>query len=687
MGVCRFAVALFAFVALALVAGRAHALTRDEIAAMVEPPYQLGEAVNDKGVHEIVNLDGAPAGYVFETEPLAPFPGFSGAPINVLVTLDREGRFINAELVSHNEPIFVSGLGQAPFHAFIAQYKGLSIHDAISITQPYGKKEAASGRVYLDGVTKATASVRIAHESIMAAAFAVAREKMQGLKTGPPPFPDPDYRETLTWDDLVREGIAKRFTVSNRAIDEAFAGSEWEDDDPQACAAPDEAYVDLWIVDLGPPAVAEAVLEPDSLKSLRSFLSVYGNDEPVLLIEAGRHPLVGEDFTRNTVPDRVSAEQNGLPVALRDSDRLIELKPGVPRGEALILRTDRRAGFDPTAEWTLQLTAVREHGSFMPTVGARVLATTYAMPARFYATAPGAEPPLPAWREALGNRAADVAVLAVFLAALCAALLLAMNRLAAHPRYPVIRLGVLAITTGFVGWWGQGQLSVATPLAVLRSAASGQSLAFLLYDPFSLLLWAVVIVSFVAWGRGLFCGWLCPFGAMQEFTAAAGRLLGIRRRTLPAAWDRRLVWLKYAILAAMALAALAVPSALDAMIEVEPFKTAVTTFFVREWWFVAYAVFWLALSTVLFKGFCRYVCPLGAAMALGGLLRGRDWIARRRECGSPCQLCRVKCAYGSIKKNGAIDYTECFACLDCVTIHDDARRCVPLVLAAKGRSL
>lgn len=122
---------------------------------------------------------------------------------------------------------------------------------------------------------------------------------------------------------------------------------------------------------------------------------------------------------------------------------------------------------------------------------------------------------------------------------------------------------------------------------------------------------------------------------------------------------------------------------MDKAVEIEPFKTAITVFFIRDWYYVAYALFWLALATVTFKGFCRYVCPLGAFMAIGGLLRGRDWIARRQDCGSPCQLCRVRCNYAAIKRTGKIDYSECFQCLDCVTIHDDPKQCVPLVLARR----
>jgi polyferredoxin len=123
---------------------------------------------------------------------------------------------------------------------------------------------------------------------------------------------------------------------------------------------------------------------------------------------------------------------------------------------------------------------------------------------------------------------------------------------------------------------------------------------------------------------------------------------------------------------------------MDKAAEIEPFKTAITTFFVREWYYVAYAALWLVLGMFVFKGFCRYLCPLGALMAIGGVLRLRRWIPRREECGSPCQLCLVKCNYEAIAPSGKVQYSECFQCLDCVTIHDDADQCVPLIL--KGRA-
>ncbi len=661
----------------------AAAFTADEASGFVEPPYSLGEEFAE-GSWELINLDGRVAGYGFASVPRAPLPGFSGVPINLFVQVTAEGRFIDADLIEHNEPIFVSGLGEAPFREFVSQYKGHSITDTLVVGVPYGASSEGSSLIYLDGVTKATASVRIAHESILGAAFSVAREKMQGVGASSAARPSLAYEEDLTWDDLVEQGLASRRIVTNAELQQAYAGTIWEDDDPEAVGDPDGVYLDLWVVDIGPPAIAKAVLASSTLRELQNFREVSEHDEPILLIEAGRHGLIGDAFVRNTSPDLIAAEQGGLPIALRDADFLIDLKPDVPSGTALVLRTDRRLGFNPIDEWTLSVRAIREHGSFQPEIGTIDFTIPHQTDERFFVVDRPPDPP-PVWLQAVQNRSTDLAALGVGLAGLFILLGPNMRAFAGHRHFPTFRLVVLAVMTGFVGWWGQGQLSVATPLGVTRAVAEQKSLAFLLYDPFSLLIWLATIVAFFFWGRAVFCGWLCPFGAMQEFAAKLARLLRLPEIDVPDRYDRILSKLKYVVLAIMVGAALFAPGLNDRLIEIEPFKTAVTTYFVREWYYVAYAVGLLVLSMFVFKGFCRYLCPLGAVMAIGGMLRMRKWIDRRVECGTPCQLCKVKCSYNAIAKDGRIEYDECFGCLDCVAIHDDAERCVPLVLAAKGR--
>ncbi len=664
---------------------RADLVDADTIRTQVVAPYSLGPATEIESVWQLLNGSGLQEGYVIQSEALSPLPGFSGAALNMMILLDLDGVFIDVKLLNHNEPIFVSGLGEAPLRGFLEQYRGISINTPVTV----GKATDARGTLtYLDGVTKATASVRIAHESIMAAAREVAKRKLKGLVAPQVTVtPKPDTGETLSWADLVEQGIAKRVTATQGEVRARFADTTWRNDDPFADAAEGDLMIDLWIVDVTAPAVARAVMAPRMLAEWQGLGDVAPDDETLLLIEMGEHGLVSDDFVRNTSPPWIEADQDGFPLPLRDADLLIDLKRDVPDGAAMVVRIDRRLGFNPVADWQIGLLVLREHGVFRPEIGQELFQWTYRADERFFdIQAPPR--PLSPFESALVGRWQDLAVLAAFLT-LVTGVMAWNRRFVRLRRFQAPRLAVLAATLGFVGWWGQGQLSIVTPLGTLSSMLAGKSLQFLLYDPFSLLIWGLVIASFFIWGRALFCGWLCPFGAMQEFVGRAAQGLGLRQLRVSALWDRRLKLLKYAVLAALVAVAVWRPEHVDKAAEVEPFKTAISVFFLRDWPFVLYALVCLLASAFVFKAYCRYLCPLGALMAIGGALRLTPWIKRRDACGTPCQLCRRKCQYNAIAPSGRIAYSECFGCLDCVDIYEDDQKCVPLIIAAKrnGRAL
>lgn len=644
-------------------------------------PYSLGPQTNIEGVWELLNGSGLQEGYVIESEAISALPGFSGAAINMLVLLDLDGVFIDVKLLNQNEPIFVSGLGEGPFREFLNQYRGISISSPLSIGSSYGSASQGS-LTYLDGVTKATASIRIAHESILAAAREVARKKMEGLST---PSETVEVRQDLelelTWSELVERGYAQHLTVTHGEVRELFSETRWRDYDPFEDRADDDLYVDLWVLDVSAPSVAKVVMSPRMLQDWQRFGDVSPQDETILLIESADHGLVTESFVRNTAPSLITATQSGFPVSLRDADLLIDLRDEVPEGNAIVLRADRRLGFNPTRDWELSLVALRERGMFRPEIGQIPLSWNYRLSDVFFLVHRAPEPLSP-FVSAIFARLNDIVVLAGFLVLMVA--LLAFNRrLVKWPAWDKSRLAVLLVTLGFVGWWGQGQLSIVTPLAALSTLLQQRSLSFLLYDPFSLLIWAVAIVSFLWWGRALFCGWLCPFGAMQEFVAVLAAKLKIKQIQLPDRWDSRLRGVKYLLLLGLVITAVFQPQHVDLVAEVEPFKTAISVFFVREWYYALYAVVCLLASAFVFKAYCRYLCPLGALMAIGGFLRLKPWIDRRAECGSPCQLCQVKCRYGAIAKTGEVQYSECFGCLDCVDIYQNDKKCAPLIIANK----
>ena len=108
------------------------------------------------------------------------------------------------------------------------------------------------------------------------------------------------------------------------------------------------------------------------------------------------------------------------------------------------------------------------------------------------------------------------------------------------------------------------------------------------------------------------------------------------------------------MLAVLVGCALFAPEFGENLNEVEPFKTSITVAFDRSWPFVAYAATLLLAGAFYYKLFCRFICPLGGAMSLGGKLRLVDWLARRKECGQPCQRCKAECKYDAIEPSGGI---------------------------------
>ena len=183
----------------------------------------------------------------------------------------------------------------------------------------------------------------------------------------------------------------------------------------------------------------------------------------------------------------------------------------------------------------------------------------------------------------------------------------------------------------------------------------------------------------------MFCGWLCPFGALQELINEAARKLKIRQYELPFAVHERLWAVKYIILLLLFGISLESLATAERYAEVEPFKTAITLKFGREWWFVAYAVLLLVINIFTRKVYCRYICPLGAALAIPTKLRLFDWLKRRKECGQPCQLCANECEIQAIHPDGRINANECHYCLDCQMTYHNEHKCPPLIAQQKKR--
>lgn len=682
------ACALVAFGWLWSMSVQAGVMTKESMLLAFPSPLIVGDKASDLPVWPLFKQDATATplvGYVFESIDLAPIPGFSGTPFNLLIALDAKGEFMDVKVLSQHEPVFLDGLGEEPMFRFVEQYKGLSLKQNIKIGAE--KNNGGNANVYIHGVAKATASVRILNQSLLAASLKVARAKM-GYAQGRDPDLiariKPDLFEPMTWDALLKARLLTKKVLSNQEVETSFKGTPGEGADAVALAEPKAEFETLYVAHLNVPSVGKNLLSPKDWDYLQGRLDP--GDSALLVMGQGRYSILGDEFVRGAVPIRLTLRQGSLPLEIRDMDIDLATPLKVPDGlkdaEWKIFRVIGPAGLDPSQTLEFSLRVIRSKGAmYGERVGQDFLIST-TLPEPYYVAASSDNK---TWHSIWLDRAWELAVLLLGLTVLSWALVKQAWLTQTVRRLKVFRTSYMLFTLLFIGWYAQGQLSIVNLTGVIRAVVEGRSLGFFLYDPMTVILWVFVAVTFFLWGRGTFCGWLCPFGAFQELIGNVAKALKIPQLPVSAGLDRRLKWVKYGVLAGILLAAVVSVQWADRLVEVEPFKTSITLLFVRSWPFVLWAVGLLLLSAFVYKGFCRYLCPLGAGMALFGLVRLRDWLPRRAECGQPCQRCASDCQYQAIKKTGEIDYVECFQCLDCVAIEQSETLCVPRIMENKRK--
>lgn len=665
-------------------------LSKADIERRFQPPIHVQEKLTEIPAWPLTSEllpDGGPIGYAFESIDLAPIPGFEGTPMNFLVSIDRKGNFMNVELLHQHEPVFVAGLGEGPLREFVTQYAGRNIKQQFLIAlnaarNHSGPADSQSNQTTLDGVSKATASVRIVNQTVLGAALEVARSKLgfaDRRKRGPAAQVRSDIHDPVAFAEMLKNGMVGRLRLSNAEVEKLFVDTDGARLDEEGLAQPEELFTDIYVAYLNAPTIGRAILGDAQYKA--AMERNFDNHHLWWVGSAGRYAIIDERFVPGAPSSRLAIAQDGLFLEFRDQGFEPSAIAGPPELNASrIFGVYAEAGFDPGRPLELTLTITRAKGMILPTLTHKTVSLSYAPPAQLFSYPPE---PTPEWLLAWQQRWLDLSIISLSLLLLTAAL--------ARPRWIALdarrlkffRLGFLSFTLLYIGWYAQGQLSIVQITGAIKTIKAGQGLSSYLYDPISLLLIAFTLISFVVWGRGTFCGWLCPFGALQEFVALLASRLHLPRLRIRLALAKRLEWGRYLALAVLVGAALFLPQQGESLNEIEPFKTAITVGFDRSWPFVAYALAMLAASAFYYKFFCRFICPLGAAMSLGGRLRRFDWLPRRAECGKPCQSCKAKCAYDAIEPSGEIRYDACFQCLDCVGIYHDAKRCAPVLLYEK----
>lgn len=661
-------------------------------------------------------------GFVYLTTDVVNTRGYSSKPIDMLVGLANDGTIVGVKLVEHHEPIMLIGIPQSKVDKFISHYVGLN----------FLKNPPKSGTAPADIISGATVTLMVINDSMLRSINAVAKQYKIGTvevstgsasdgqsaatQTRPRRKVNESKQDIQSWKALLDQKAIGHLHMTVADVNQSFetnaAAEAAEHPEP---GNPNDTFIDLYTAVVSQPSIGKSLLGEAGYARLKQTLQP--GQQAIIVAGEGRYSWKGSGYVRGGIFDRIEVIQGASSFRFTDQnhERLIALAPAdAPKFKEVSLFTiPEGVSFDAAESWRLQLMIQR-----VLNVQDKAFVTAdlnYHLPAAYSEDDPKAEP-VPAdapaaslsnttsvadaqavqpatdaampsaaapnnelWKQIWQSKRWQIGVLAFSLVILVLVFFF-QDTLTKHAVfYDRFRLVYLTFSLFYIGWYAQAQLSVVNVLTFTTALRTGFDWQYFLMDPLVFILWCATAISCIFWNRGAFCGWLCPFGSLQELLNRLAKKIGIKQIAVPHSIHTRLAALKYVIFMVLFGVSLYELGLSEKLAEVEPFKTAVILKFVREWWFVLFAVLLLIAGLLIERFYCRYLCPLGAALAIPARLRVFDWLRRYPMCGNPCQRCAHDCPVQAIHPEGNIDPNECIQCLNCQMLYHHNTDCPHLV--------
>ncbi len=174
----------------------------------------------------------------------------------------------------------------------------------------------------------------------------------------------------------------------------------------------------------------------------------------------------------------------------------------------------------------------------------------------------------------------------------------------------------------------------------------------------------MVLLAAALIGGAFFCGWLCPFGAVQSWLWTLGRKLRLPMVKIPGRLEKFLRFSRYILLGltftGLALS-LFITGAYGTFMGILSLNVARVT--VASW-----VLFGVLMFAALFieRPFCRYLCTQGAQYGLLSLARLFTIKRNENKCIN-CRACDRACPTGvkiAAKKN--VRNFQCINCFKCI---------------------
>ena len=612
-------------------------------------------------------------GYAFLSTDIVDIPAYSGKPVVTLIGMDIAGKIVGVKVLKHSEPILLVGIPEEKLTKFIYQYVGKHAWNKVEI----GKARAEGGYIGIDAISGATVTVISENQVMMRSAYEIA--KQVGIIKA---VPRPQARftpvsEQRTWNELLAEGSVQRLTVTPADVGLDTAG---------------QPYMDLYFGYLNAPAVGRSILGERNYAELMADLKP--NEHAIFVVANGTASFKGSGFVRGGIYDRIQVSQDMDTFTFRDTDyrNLYNIRAaGAPEFNESAIFIIRNSSFSAAYPWNLVFLGNK--------VDKQTGAKTFANFDREYWLAehyleggrPTVVKPDPTWLHIWKSKAWGIAVftaLLLLVAAVYSQRDWLVRRCTRKDKRWVngFKYFGWAVSIGFVGFTLMAQPSITQVLTWFHAMLFHWEWELFLTDPFIFIFWWFIIITVFIWGRGLFCGWLCPFGSLSELLYKVAAAVGLKRFQFQPSmrWHNRLKWIKYVVFFSLLTVSFFSMGLAERLAEVEPFKTTfLVGLFNRAWPYTLFTAGLLGLSLFTERPFCKYLCPLGAALAMPTTFR---WfgLKRKAEC-TTCTACARGCGPQAIDAQGRIDPRECLLCLDCQILYYDAYACPPLSHERKRR--
>lgn len=677
--------------------------------ALVPGANRFGEIMHEPAIVAPAYRGDELMGYVFINSQYVNADGYSSKPIHIAVGIDLEGTIVGLDLVFHSEPIVLIGISEQRVIDYMDPFIGYN---------PIKSMMAGEGLPETDIVSSATVTVLVMGESVIRSTARVVQALGLADSTGPQDEQralDPQAGQIDSWQALLEKHAVSHMSLTVGEVNAAFEAT----DNEAAMKRPEpgaenEIFIEMWAALVSQPSIGRSLLGDAEYEAIEKLLEP--DQQAILIAGRGPYSFKGSGYVRGGIFDRIELIQGVETVRFRDyqhhriGDIMAEGAPHIQEIGVFILAEDTQ--FDPTLPWRIQLLVQRSIGALdkiflpfelhyeLPTEYTQLIApaapsqisppsveTTDSTPQQatpaqmpdFSMTELGSLEGSPLWVRIWQSKIASIVMLGVMLITLTGIFFFQDRIVKYEKTYDRIRTAYLTLTLIWLGWIATAQPSVVNVLTFTTALREGFRWEAFLIDPLIFMLWCAIAVALIFWGRGAFCGWLCPFGALQELTNKIAQRLKIPQVKVPWGLHERLWAIKYIIFLGLFAVSLGSLVLAEVLAEVEPFKTAIVLRFMREWWFVLFAVALIAASLFIERFFCRYLCPLGAALAIPARLRMFDWLKRYRECGNPCMHCFNECPVEAIHPEGHINPNECISCLHCQVLYHHDRKCPVMI--------